>query len=697
MTETYSTQAAMDDLSTTRRLTTPGDDPGDTPATAAPLFLDTPVRDSIVVRSSPSHPAYDADWYAFEFQAGRSYDISLNAVRVDGRSLSDPYLRLVDADGNVVAENDDANGRTLNAALTVSFTETATCYVVPDSFYDSDRGGYRLEITRGDASDPLAAIDWGVRLDRTEVTVYFAAAGEVFDFTRNQRTWTDYERQQVFEALGTYEDVSRLRFVETDASADADFVLLQGRNGSALGWFNPPDPDLSGRAGVGWFNNSSEYWSNESGGLLERGSSTFLTFLHEFGHGLGLAHPHDRGGDSTVIRTRGSYGLDQGVYTVMSYNDGWPEGPNGASRSDRFGYNLTPAALDIALIQEKYGANANHNAGDDIYTLPTVNGPGTGYSTVWDVGGTDAIVAEDTARDVVIDLRAATLGGSEDTGGGGFVSYADGIFGGITIAAGVVIENAAGGSGDDRLVGNAAGNALAGAAGADTLSGGAGDDTLDGGAGADEMEGGSGNDTYIVDQSGDRVIEFEGGGTDMVRSAAADLDLADYENIEHVGLMGENDLAVTGDGADNFILGNAGDNVVAGGAGRDNVRSGRGDDVVRGGAGNDIILAQAGDDTLFGNGGRDNIRGGDGADVMTGGAGGDRFLIGPDQGSDTIRDFEAGVDKVHLAALTLGGYAALSGLMDNTSSGVLIAFDAASSLLMEGLRVADLSAGDFIL
>ena len=51
---------------------------------------------------------------------------------------------------------------------------------------------------------------------------------------------------------------------------------------------------------------------------------------------------------------------------------------------------------------------------------------------------------------------------------GGAISKVDGIFGGLTIANGVVIENAAGGSGNDTLRGNSADNVLDGKAGDDT-------------------------------------------------------------------------------------------------------------------------------------------------------------------------------------------------------------------------------------
>jgi hypothetical protein len=128
-------------------------------------------------------------------------------------------------------------------------------------------------------------------------------------------------------------------------------------------------------------------------------------------------------------------------------------------------------AFDIAALQAMYGAVRSHH-GDDSYRLPTRDAPGTGYLCLWDTGGEDTIHAGRTERDVTIDLGDATL--DCGPGGGGFLSKARGVHGGLTIANGVEIENAAGADGDDRLFGNGHANRLSGDAGADRL--GAGDD-----------------------------------------------------------------------------------------------------------------------------------------------------------------------------------------------------------------------------
>ena len=102
------------------------------------------------------------------------------------------------------------------------------------------------------------------------------------------------------------------------------------------------------------------------------------------------------------------------------------------------------------MLQERYGVHA-HNTGNNVYTLADIADDAF-YQTIWDTGGTDTI-AYGGSRNAQIDLPAATLDYTPT--GGGVVSFAHGVWGGYTIANGVVIENATGGSGNDVLLGNA--------------------------------------------------------------------------------------------------------------------------------------------------------------------------------------------------------------------------------------------------
>src|SRR5262249_11836716 len=158
----------------------------------------------------------------------------------------------------------------------------------------------------------------------------------------------------------------------------------------------------------------------------------------------------------------GTLSYNQNINTIISYNQ-WPVQSSG---SNNFGHAATLMAFDIAAIQFLYGANNSYHTGDDSYVLPGANSAGTFWQCIWDAGGSDTI-RYDGGSNATIDLRAATLVNG-DPNAGGFLSQVAGVFGGFTIAHGVTIENAFGGSGNDTLIGNSANNILSGGGGDDT-------------------------------------------------------------------------------------------------------------------------------------------------------------------------------------------------------------------------------------
>ncbi|MEP6789813.1 MAG: VCBS domain-containing protein [Ramlibacter sp.] len=130
-------------------------------------------------------------------------------------------------------------------------------------------------------------------------------------------------------------------------------------------------------------------------------------------------------------------------------------------------------------------------------------------------------------------------------------------------------------------------------AGAQELYGNAGGNTLDGGSGADYMAGWLGDDTYIVDDSGDEVVEGLDEGFDTVRTTLDGYILGD--NLEALVLEGGANLSGTGNAADNVLIGNTGNNTLDGGDGDDVLAGWRGDDLLRGGAGFDTYAVSRGD------------------------------------------------------------------------------------------------------
>lgn len=163
-----------------------------------------------------------------------------------------------------------------------------------------------------------------------------------------------------------------------------------------------------------------------------------------------------------------------------------------------------------------------------------------------------------------------------------------------------------------NLVGNAENNVLVGNKANNTLTGAAGDDTLNGNAGADTMIGGADNDVYYVDNVGDIVTENDSEGSDTVYSLLATYTLGN--NVENLVLAGKGALKGNGNELDNQITGNDKANELNGGTGNDTISGGLGNDKLSGGGGNNIFIF---DTALKAN-------------------------------TDTITDFVAGVDMIHL-------------------------------------------------
>src|SRR5262249_1235404 len=120
--------------------------------------------------------AGDEDWYRVTLTAGQSYVFSVNG---SGASpLSDPYLELGDANGQLIALDDDG-GPGSDASMQFTATVSGTYYLDVQA-YSVETGGYTVSAVTGPPQNPLDTLDLGFSVNHTNISVYFATSGQNF-------------------------------------------------------------------------------------------------------------------------------------------------------------------------------------------------------------------------------------------------------------------------------------------------------------------------------------------------------------------------------------------------------------------------------------------------------------------------------------------------------------------------------------
>ena len=191
----------------------------------------------------------------------------------------------------------------------------------------------------------------------------------------------------------------------------------------------------------------------------------------------------------------------------------------------------------------------------------------------------------------------------------------------------------------------------------DSLPGTSGDDTIIGGAGNDEIFASEGENT-LFGNAGDDLINggseadtiFAGEGNDIVQAA-------------------EGDNNVFGESGDDTIYTGSGDDVIDGGSGNDIIFAGEGNNEIYADAFSEFGILEFGDDTIYTGSGDDFIDSGSGNDIIVLGGGFDLVILAPDEGTDTINNFQ--LDQTSFAFL--GDIEELS--FNDGASGAEISFD----------------------
>ncbi|ERN41683.1 peptidase M10 serralysin [Rubidibacter lacunae KORDI 51-2] len=480
------------------------------------------------------------------------------------------------------------------------------------------------------------------------------------DFSATQASWIEH-------AMDHYEEIANITFAEVASGGDIDWGYAQ----TFYDWDGDgviESHEVAGGLATRPYSNGSIIVIDRDSTNFSQGSWGYLVLMHELGHaaagfndvtiGLNFSETYttsqeywNQGIDGQVL----SVSEDSRKYTAMSYNN-HPDMPGV--------HPNTLLLYDIAALQTLYGANTSTRAGNTTYSWATNE---TFLETIWDGGGTDTISASNQTRDAVINLNPGTFSSIGSYAGRDATDN-------LAIAFNVTIENAYGGSGNDRVFGNAVGNEIRGGAGNDRLFGQDGNDRLFGEDGNDRLFGQDGND-FLYGQDGNDFLYGQDGDDFLYGHDDTDRLSGEDGNDRLYGQEG-NDFLYGGNG-DDFLYGQEGNDFLYGGNGDDRQSGGKGDDRLYGENGNDFLYGENGNDSLYGGKGDDRLYGKDGNDSLYGWQGNDR-LYG-ENGNDSLYG-ENGNDSLYggkgsdvliggAGADTLVGFGSSSSQFDTLTGG----------------------------
>lgn len=588
----------------------------------------------------------DEDWVAIDLVAGTTYSIGLI-----GDTLEDPYLTLFDNNGFFLTANDDGFSFPIRDSL-ITFTAdyTGTHYIEADDFdtETGQTGTYELSVFETTPPPPVVLTEG--TFDELADYLMDGGSGETYFFDTSQSnvitvdiTGLTIDGQQLaIWAMDAWEMVADVEFAVRGGGlnefAGEEMITADDEDEGAFAYFpNAGSTDMfEGDSTTGVELNVSRGWLFDYGTTID--SFSFQTYVHEFGHALGLHHlgPYNGFGDYPFDAV---FSNDSWQVSVMSY---FSQSDNTSVDAIYAGL-LGPMMADIIAIQDFYGApgangvtagdttyGLNSNLGnylDEVFTVIVTGESSANFLdenvmaiTIYDQDGTDTIDFSffEEGTDTRFNLASGTFSD---------VGQATGVIG---IAVGTEIENLYTGAGNDLLSGNGASNYLRAGAGNDTAYGGGGNDTIEGEDGDDAIFGGALNDDLFGGNGNDLI--GGGSGNDQINGGLGNDTIWGSGGDDFIFGNEDDDLIGAGTGKD-VVYGDAGNDVVYGGGSRDDVFGGEGNDLVGGGFGRDSLYGNDGDDTLWGQVGDDVMYGGAGNDIMAGGSGGD-VMYGGDNNDD---------------------------------------------------------------
>jgi len=428
----------------------------------------------------------DQDWYAISLVAGQTY--SFAAIGTGANPLRDPILYLYNAQGGIVSSNDDG-GPYASSVITFTAPSSATYYLDVENHWSSsgqyDAAQYGLSASIGlkpnfDFLMGAGAINsydtWAVVSNSVEITYGFRESASAYKVPgSNIASFSPLSAAQMSAvqlALKLWSDVANIKFIPVNSNSytDSATILIGNYSDSndSVGAFAYGPGSLASASYAG------DVWLNKAGGASTTsvgvGTSSFETIMHELGHAIGLSHPGDynaTSGASFSYSSSAQFLQDSKQYSIMSYFKS-----SNTAASPSINQVNTPMMFDILALQDIYGANLSTRADNTVYGFNSNAGNPYDFSSnlnpqlcIWDAGGIDTLDCSGYSQSQLINL---VDGSFSDVGG-----YKEN----ISIAVGVNIERAIGGSGADKIIGNTLNNLLNGKAGNDNIDGGAGFDT----------------------------------------------------------------------------------------------------------------------------------------------------------------------------------------------------------------------------
>jgi hypothetical protein len=422
------------------------------------------------------------------------------------------------------------------------------------------------------------------------------------------------------------------------------------------------------------------------------GSNGFRINYYDLGDGT--THSVSGAGDINAD------GIDDLIIGVPSHGGFFPQGDYSVSYVVFGGTNVgADGNFDISSLDGNNGfvingIDANDNLGWSVSSAGDINGDGIADLIIGAPGNTTTYARNDSSKSYVV------FGGTNIGEGGSFdLSLLNGSNGFVINGINPSDYSGSSVSGAGDINGDGIADLIIGAPYADPNGSNSGSTYIVfGGAGVGaggsfELSSLDGNNGFVL--NGIAV----GGRSGFSVSGAGDVN---GDGIDDV-IVGAPSTGYNGrsSGSSYVVFGSpvsvaaptAGDDTLIGTDAGEFIRGRAGDDLLNGRSGDDILLGDFGNDTLIGGNGDDLLMGSFGNDSLFGGAGSDRFLLVSNLETDTIADFESGVDALALFGSLTFGQLDITQSNDDT----LISVTGTGEVLatLTGVQANVLTAADF--